>query len=213
MAKIKICGLRREEDIVYVNAYKPDYIGFVFAKGSKRYITKERAKELRAMLSPDIIPVGVFVNEEPDKVAEYVREGVIDVVQLHGDEEDAYIEKLRVSIPDTTIIKAIKVQSKEDVEKSLQSPADYLLFDSFSAKQQGGTGTTFDWTLLQDVMRPFFLAGGLHLENLNQALVNVKPYAIDMSSGVETDGYKDQMKIGKVIDEVKKGESLQELCE
>lgn len=213
MAKIKICGLRREEDILYVNKYKPDYIGFIFAKGSKRYITKERAKELRTLLSPDIIPVGVFVNEEPEKVVEYVKEGVIDVVQLHGDEDGKYIEKIRNVIPNTEVIKAIKVQFKEDVVSSLQNLADYLLFDSFSAKQQGGTGTTFEWTLLQDLDRPFFLAGGIRLENLNQALTALKPYAIDISSGVETEGYKDEMKIKKVMDEIRKEQSLQEVCE
>lgn len=209
LAKIKICGLKRKEDVLYVNEYKPDYIGFIFAKGSKRYITKEQAKELKAMLSPDIVPVGVFVNEEVGKIVEYVKEGVIDVVQLHGNEENEYIEKLRSSIPDKKIIiKAIRVQSKKDVEISLKSLADYLLFDSFSIKQEGGTGMAFDWTLLQDVRRPFFLAGGIHLGNLNQALTVLKPYAIDISSGVETDGYKDAMKISMVMDEIRKERSL-----
>lgn len=135
MIKIKICGLRREEDISYVNECNPDYVGFVFAK-SRRQVTKEQAYSLRKLLNPGIIPVGVFVNENMETIAGLVKEGIIDVAQLHGDETEQDIERLRRLTNKTVkIIKAVRVESKADVEKSREFSADYLLFDSFSKSE------------------------------------------------------------------------------
>lgn len=200
MVKIKICGLRREEDISYVNECNPDYVGFVFAK-SRRQVTREQAKHLRSQLNAGIIPVGVFVNEEMETIAELVLDGIIDVVQLHGEETEQDIERLReLTNKKVKIIKAIRVESKSDIEKSREFSADYLLFDTFSKEEYGGTGKTFDWTLLKEVQVPFFLAGGISSTNIKEAADCVTPYAFDVSSAVETDGCKDREKILSLMD-------------
>lgn len=208
MTKIKICGLRRKEDIAYVNMCKPDYIGFVFAK-SRRRVTGEQAKALRAILSPDITAVGVFVNEEPEKIAELVQEGVIDMVQLHGDENEAYIEQIRKLVKNTPIIKAVRVAGMEDIAEYSDAfaTADFLLFDTFSQKEYGGTGECFDWrmlkTLEKEIQKPFFLAGGINYENVEEALSQCNAFAVDVSSAVETDGYKDKEKICRMVEAVR----------
>ncbi len=203
MVKIKICGLRREEDISYVNECNPDYVGFVFAK-SRRQVTKEQAEKLRSRLNPGIVPVGVFVNEDMETIAKLVMEGIIDIAQLHGDETEHDIEKLRrLTNKKVQIIKAIRVADKADVEKSRDFSADYLLFDSFSQKEYGGTGKTFDWMLLNEVSVPYFLAGGISSINMEEAAESLKPYAFDVSSAVETDGCKDREKILSLMDKVR----------
>lgn len=199
VTKVKICGLRRPEDVVYVNEAGPDYIGFIFASKSHRYITPEQAKALRAMLVPGIVPIGVFVNAEIETVVKHVTEGTIEMVQLHGNEDATYIRSLRARLPKTKIIRAIRVKTAEDVTDSLAVDADYLLYDACCAGQDGGTGQSFNWELLNGVDRPFFLAGGLRPENITTAIDTVKPYAVDVSSGVETDGYKDREKIQALI--------------
>lgn len=202
MTKIKICGLRRMEDINYVNQCKPDYVGFVFAD-SPRKVTKEQARQLRNHLEPDIIPVGVFVNEEVEVVAELINEGIIDIAQLHGEEDEVYIHKLRKLTDNGLIIKAVRVASEEDVTDCEQIPADYLLFDSFSIQKHGGTGKVFDWSLIQQVRKPFFLAGGIRMDNVQKAISEVRPFAVDVSSAVETGGYKDYHKIKQILLKVK----------
>lgn len=209
MARIKICGLRRGEDIAYVNECKPDFAGFVFAE-SRRKVAKEQAKELRRLLSPEIIPVGVFVNEEIETIAELVQEGIIDVVQLHGDETEEYIQQLRWRVGDAAIIKAVRVAAKEDVVECDKTSADYLLFDSRSLETYGGTGTTFDWKLIKDISKPFFLAGGINVENVEEAIKMLHPFAVDVSSAVETDGFKDREKISRIVKLVKEEESKEE---
>lgn len=204
MTKIKICGLRREEDIVYANACRPDYVGFVFAD-SKRKVTKEQAKVLRENLLPEITPVGVFVNEEMDAIADLVWEGVIDMVQLHGDETEKDVEYLRRRVRNVPIIKAVRVGKKEDLEGCDKTQADYLLFDSNSFHAYGGTGKTFDWKLIEGIAKPFFLAGGISPENVREAVQTVHPYAVDVSSAVETDGFKDQKKMIELVGRVRKG--------
>ena len=207
MAKIKICGLRRVEDIAYVNQCKPDYIGFVFA-GSRRRVTKEQAKELRVLLNPDIMAVGVFVNEAPRIIAELVQEGIIDMVQLHGEEDEEYIKQLKSLIKDAVIIKAVRVAGEEDILRAQELSADYLLFDTFSQTGYGGTGECFDWKLLQNVekkiTKPFFLAGGINCENVEKALAMCSPFGVDVSSAVETNGYKDSEKILAMVNKVRK---------
>lgn len=191
--RIKICGLSRPCDIDYVNASKPDYIGFVFAK-SKRQVSPKQAAELKRRLDPDICAVGVFVNEEPERIAALVRDGVIDWVQLHGQEDEAYIDRLRKLLARAgnacPIIKAFSIRTPEDVKNACKSSADYILLDQGA----GGTGKPFDWRMIGEIGRPFFLAGGLGPENIASAL-RTGAFALDVSSGVETDGFKDAEKI------------------
>jgi len=191
--RIKICGLTRLEDIDAVNELKPEYVGFVFAK-SRRQITKEHAVTLRRYLDSEIQAVGVFVNELPAIVAGYLEEGVIDLAQLHGNESEEYIHSLRFRTGGE-LIKAFSIKTREDVEKAKKSSADYILLDH----GKGGTGESFDWSLIRNMDRPYFLAGGLNAENVEQAILQTHPFAVDISSGVETDGVKDPKKITECI--------------
>ena len=201
--KIKICGLRRKEDIDYVNLWRPDLIGFVFA-GKKRKIDYDTAKILKNQLNTEIKAVGVFVNETIDTIAELVEEGVIEVIQLHGDETESYIEALRWRVGNTKIIKAVRVASKEDVTDCEMTIADYLLFDSRTLEGYGGTGKQFDWKLIAQIQKPFFLAGGIHTENVEEAIKMTRPFAVDVSSSVETNGYKDRDKIIEIVEKVRR---------
>ncbi len=185
MTRMKMCGLRRPEDIAAVNELKPEYIGFVLFPGSKRYVTPETAKALRAGLDPGIMAVGVFVDEEPETVARLLEEGVIDIAQLHGHEDEAYLAALRKKT-DKPLIRAFRIGSAEDVRRAQASTAEQILLDAGA-----GDGKTFDWKWLKEAARPYFLAGGLNPENVGDAVRKLKPFAVDVSSGIETDGYKD----------------------
>jgi len=191
--KIKICGLSREEDMEYANQVMPDYIGFVFWEHSRRYVSPEKAAALRRMLKPEIQAVGVFVDAPPEKIISLLEKGVIDMAQLHGEETEKDIRSLQ-AVTGKPVIKAVKVRSRQDVEAWLDSSADHLLFDSGM-----GSGAAFDWRLLADIPGEFFLAGGLRPENLKQAVEAVGPYAVDLSSGVETDGVKDKDKMREAV--------------
>lgn len=197
MAKIKLCGIKRECDIQYVNELCPEYIGFVFAKESRRYVTPEQAKILRGQLKIDIIPVGVFVDEEPNQITSLVEQDIIQAVQLHGKEDEAYIGELRKDIK-CPIIKAFRIQSKEDIDKANHSSADYVLLDS-----GGGSGETFEWSLIGEIKRPYFLAGGLTPENVSDAIGKLAPFAVDASSSLETDGFKDREKMTTFVKAVR----------
>lgn len=191
MTKIKICGLRRPEDIAYVNEAKPDFAGFIIdVPKSRRNVPREKVWELTALLSPEILPVGVFVNAPMETILSLVTDGTLKAVQLHGQESQRYLEELKkqVAVP---LIRAFSIRSPEDLTEAEKSPADFVLLDNGA----GGTGETFDWSLLSSFDRPFFLAGGLRLENIAEAVSRFHPYALDLSSGVETDGYKDKEKI------------------
>ena len=190
MTKIKLCGLSRACDIETANRLSPEYIGFVFAAKSIRYVSSEKAAELKKMLHPSIKAVGVFVREHPETVAELLRSGTIDIAQLHGGESEDYIKQLR-TLTDKPLIKAYRIDTEQDVEAANMSSADYVLLDS----GQGGTGTTFDWNLLEKIDRPYFLAGGLNADNVRDAIERLNPYAVDVSSGIETDGHKDSRKM------------------
>lgn len=194
MTKIKLCGLKRPQDIQAVNELLPAYIGFVFAPKSRRYVHPDRAEELRRMLNPGIIPVGVFVNETPEAVAALLDRGIIDIAQLHGSEDAAYIRRLR-QLTQKPLIQAFRVETPADVAAAQASPADYVLLDSGA----GGTGTSFDWSLLKNIQRPYFLAGGLTPENVGGAVTTLHPYAVDVSSGIETDGTKDKEKMTQFV--------------
>lgn len=193
MSKVKICGLKRPQDIQAVNQFKPDYIGFVFDRTRRRYISPKEAAKLKKLLSTDIKAVGVFVNESKEQVADLLKENIIDIAQLHGQETEEQIQWIQEQTG-RTVIKAVSVQSENDIEKWADSRADYLLFDNGA----GGTGRTFDWSLLSGYTKPYFLAGGLDAGNLPAALAQ-GPYAVDLSGGAETDGFKDPVKIAEII--------------
>lgn len=201
--KIKLCGLTRPCDIEAVNELQPDYIGFVFAKKSRRYVSPEKAEELKVMLAPGIQAVGVFVNEEPEQIAALFEAGTIDVAQLHGQESETEIRRLR-ELTDHPLIQAFRIDTEQDVERANASTADYVLLDSGA----GGTGTVFDWDLLQAIRRPYFLAGGLDTENLGTVKAKLNPYGVDVSSGIETGGYKDKEKMTAFVAAARKEDTL-----
>ena len=213
MTKVKLCGLSRESDIAAVNKLKPDLVGFVFAKKSKRYVSPEQAAALKSLLAPGILAAGVFVNEPVEAVAELLDRGVIDVAQLHGSEDDdeaktALMEKFGLSelqasaiiemrlraLTGKPIFRAFKVKSEADLPAIESCAADLVLLDSGA-----GTGKTFDWSLVQSVQRPYFLAGGLDPDNIADAIAALHPYGVDVSSGIETDGVKDESKMAAFV--------------
>jgi phosphoribosylanthranilate isomerase len=209
--KIKICGLFREEDIDYVNEARPDYIGFVFAE-SRRKVTPDRAAALRRRLAADIVPVGVFVDAPAGEIAALYRSGVISAVQLHGAEDAQYIDLLRAACGEMAlpVIKAVRF-GEEGTKSGRTFPvnADYCLADNGA-----GGGKTFGWNSLRRgnakngsrslFGKPWFLAGGIGLDNIEQAMA-LGPYALDVSSGAETDGVKDRNKIMRLTHIAKKG--------
>lgn len=230
--KIKICGLKRPEDIAYVNEAAPDFAGFVFA-GQKRKVTPEQATGLRQRLAPGILPVGVFVNAPPEQIVSLCAEGTIEAIQLHGQEDAEYIRTLRQLLQEAMprpvsqraaseigsrdrvlacgmggipLIRAVRVESVEDIRRAEQLDVEYLLLDHGA----GGTGESFDWTLLQEAGRlrkPFFLAGGMRAENVREAVQQIPypPFAIDMSSSVEDkQGRKDREKILRAVSAVRR---------
>ena len=198
MTKIKLCGLTRPCDIEYVNELLPEYIGFVFAPKSRRYISPEKAEVLREHLDDRITPVGVFVDEKIEVIADLIKRKIIDIVQLHGNESEKYITGLRRVI-DCSVIKAFRIESEADIVSANNSSADYVLLDS-----GGGTGKVFDHSLLKDIARPYFLAGGLTPENVETAVKQLKSFAVDVSSSLETDGFKDKIKMTAFVNAVRK---------
>jgi phosphoribosylanthranilate isomerase len=191
MAKIKICGLRRELDIDYVNELKPDYIGFILTQGFRRSIDIDTARLLKSKLDKGITAVGVFVNDDIEKINAFVDEGIIDIVQLHGNESENYCGKINAPV-----IKYFKPAMFDDIKNY---DTDFYLFDSGT-----GTGKSFDWSALPKTSKPFFLAGGISKDNIEKAINEINPYCIDLSSSVETDGYKDYQKIKEIMEIVRK---------
>lgn len=198
MAKIKLCGLSKLCDIKAANELMPEYIGFIFAEKSRRYVSPEQAAKLKEQLSKDIKSVGVFVNAKPEYIVDLLGSGMIDIAQLHGGESEEYINRLR-QFTDKPIIKAFSVDGERDIEEANASGADYVLLDS----GKGGTGTVFDWDLIRKMNRPYFLAGGLTVSNVGNAVEKLRPYAVDVSSGIETDGYKDRNKMEMFVKAVR----------
>ena len=198
MTKIKLCGITRLCDIEVANELKPEYIGFVFAKKSKRYVAPEVAEQLKRKLSNKIQAVGVFVDESVQQVAKLLREHVIDIAQLHGSEDDDYIRTLR-ELTNKPIIKAFRINEESDLDAIEACSADYVLLDSGA-----GCGEIFEWSLIKNIKRPFFLAGGLDASNANRAVHEIHPYAVDVSSGIETNGFKDKEKMRTFVTAVRK---------
>lgn len=196
--KCKLCGLTRPADIAAANALKPEYIGFVFAPKSRRYLPPAQAAELKRQLAPGITAVGVFVNEAPETVAALLNRGTIDAAQLHGGEGENYLQTLR-TLTDKPLIQAFTIRTPQDIARAAQSTADFILLDSGA-----GSGTTFDWALLQPIRRPYFLAGGLDPQNVAQAIRALHPFAVDVSSGIEQNGQKDAEKMAAFVAAVRK---------
>ncbi|MCL2116088.1 MAG: phosphoribosylanthranilate isomerase [Methanobrevibacter sp.] len=194
--KIKICGLRRKEDIAIVNRYKPDFIGFVFAE-SKRRIDFNQAIELKKNLNDDILVVGVFVDAKIQDIHYLIENKVIDILQLHGSEDEGYIANLKEFDENIKIIKAILVKNKDDIKRWENSLADYILLDSGK-----GSGKTFNWELIGDIKKPFFIAGGINSENIDE-VVKFNPFGIDLSSGAEENGFKSSKKIAKIMEQMR----------
>ena len=199
MVKIKICGLKRLDDIEIVNMYKPDYIGFVFAD-TKRKVSHELARQLKDKLDPNIMSVGVFVDAPQEEILELFQNGTIEIAQLHGLESEDYIQELKEkSDNELKIINAIEMSKDTDLLKYDFSNADYLLLDSGK-----GSGKTFDWRLIRkDLNKDFFLAGGLDKDNVTQAIEEFNPFAVDLSSSLEVNGFKNEDKIKEIMEIVK----------
>ena len=207
--KVKMCGISKVETIPAVVEAKPDYMGLVFAP-SKRQVTVDQAKTLVEELhkqytkrynngaeqsnNDEIKTVGVFVNETLDNLVSIATEANLDVVQLHGDEDEAFIQSLKERT-NVEVWKAVQIRSAADAEVWIDSSADMLLFDAYHKDERGGTGEVFDWSCLDEFERPFMLAGGIDSTNVARAIRTVRPYGIDISSGIETDGVKDDEKI------------------
>lgn len=203
--KIKICGLKTLEDIQMINRLKPDYAGFVFADG-KRKISPSQAETLKKALSPDIKAVGVFVNEDPQAAAGLAAAGIIDLIQLHGDEDEAYLREIR-KLTDVPVMKAVRVRDTEDILRAEALSCDFLLLDTYTKGVYGGSGKTFDWSRIPRMKKPFFLAGGLNAANVKDAIARCAPMAVDVSSAVETEGRKDEEKIKAFLKAVR-GEAI-----
>ena len=207
--KVKMCGISKVETIPAIVDAKPDYMGLVFAP-SKRQVTVDQAKILVEELhrgyakkygsdtehdkNGTIKTVGVFVNETVENLVTIANEANLDAVQLHGDEDEAFIQSLKERT-NVEVWKAVQIRSAADVEKWIDSSADMLLFDAYHKDERGGTGEVFDWSSLDAFERPFMLAGGIDSTNVARAIRTVRPYGIDISSGIETNGVKDDEKI------------------
>lgn len=194
MTKIKLCGLRRICDIECANELQPDAIEFVFARQSKRYITPEEAKRLKALLRPSIRAVGVFVDTDHETIVELAKQGVIDAVQLHGNEDEACFRAIKRQI-DIPVLQAFRIRSAGDVKRAEKSSADMVLLDAGA-----GCGEVFDWDLLTHMTRSYFLAGGLTPENVSEAIQKLHPYGVDASSALETGGWKDAKKMTAFVE-------------
>ena len=200
MTRVKMCGLRRACDIEAANELRPDYVGFVFANGSKRYVSPEEAKVLRSMLDPGISVVGVFVDADPSFIEDILDSGTIDMIQLHGNEDGGYIDRLRSS-SSAPIVKAFRIGDGMDVDEIMSCPADHIMLDSGA-----GTGNVFDWNMIENMDTPYFLAGGLSADNVEEAIERLHPFAVDVSSGIETDGFKDKTKMAAFVAAVRRGD-------
>ena len=201
MTKIKLCGLMRPEDAEAANELKPDFAGLVFWERSRRFVDQDQAKLLRQILDPSIPVVGVFVDQPMDRILELLDQDILQMAQLHGHESEEELNYLKVR-SDRPVIRAVKVRYEKDLLFARHSAADYILLDNGT-----GTGETFDWTLMDDrLARPIFLAGGLNEENVRDAICRYRPYAVDVSSGIETEGRKDPEKMKRFVRAVREAD-------
>ena len=198
---IKLCGLMSEADVKLINEVRPDYCGFIvdYPK-SHRSKTYDEVKNLSRLVSPEVKRVGVFVDPDPELPIRMLDRGIIDLVQLHGNESDDMIRSIRVATG-KPVIKAYIIKNSEDIKTALNSPADHILLD-----KGRGDGRSFDWSLAAEADRPFFLAGGLNLHNIGEAMEYLHPFGLDISSGAETEGTKDPEKVKKIMELVRRVE-------
>ncbi len=205
MTKIKICGMQRIEDIQYVNKYRPDYAGFILSEGFGRTVVLNTFCKLDSYLDKDIKRVGVFVNEPIENILKYYAEK-LNVIQLHGNEDREYIERLK-SLCRCEIWKAVRAKTPEDIINAEKLGADRLLIDSYVKGKVGGTGTKADFNIIKTAapQDKFMLAGGLDKNNILSAIDELHPYGVDLSSSVETNGFKDKEKIREIISIVRGG--------
>lgn len=208
---LKICGIRRPEDVQYLNEFPPDFAGFICSQGYRRSVTPEQLRTICFPLQLRIIRVGVFVDPAWEDLAPFVPH--LDIVQLHGNESPALIAEIREKSPDTGIWKAARVRTAEDIAAADTLDVDALVLDSFSAVSEGGTGTLAPWDIIAQnrPKKPFLLAGGITPENVRQAIKAVQPWGIDASSSLETDGCKDREKIRAMYQAVKEGRAALQL--
>lgn len=198
MIAVKFCGMRRPQDIEYANECRPDYVGFILTDGFKRTVSKTDFLALEKGLDKDIKRVGVFVNERPHNILELAEH--LDVIQLHGDEDYATVFYYS-DMTNCEIWKAVRAKSPEDIERYSWNHIDKLLIDSFSEDSVGGTGKRIDTEIVKSakIEKPFFIAGGITAENIAEIVRDTKPYGVDISSGIETDGFKDLQKMKKIM--------------
>ena len=194
MTMIKICGLRSLDDVRAANALGPDMVGFVLHRPSRRFVTREALEVLSPAVDPSVTKVGVFVDEDPLVIADLVGSGLINAVQLHGVEDRAYIHGLRTLVR-APIIKTFIVKDASDIDSANSSDADMVLLDAGM-----GSGRTFDWSFLEGMGRDYILSGGLDPANVSDAVARLRPFGVDVSSGVETDGRKDQEKMSGFVE-------------
>lgn len=199
--KLKFCGIRRNEDVDFANETRPDYIGFIFYEKSKRFISPELAKQLKARLDKGIKTVGVFVNMPAERLAEF--SAAADIFQLHGDESKEYADKVRSMFPEKEIWKAVRLRSFSDIERAAETNADKYVLDAFS-EDYGGTGKRIDKELLNEAVKrldkPVFIAGGIGADNICETIRSFMPFGIDLSSSIETDGFKDLSKMMNITE-------------
>ncbi len=207
MTRIKLCGITRAEDITVINRLRPEYAGFVFFRKSRRCVSREQAEKLRGLLDPAVKTVGVFVNEPAENVAGLLDAGVIGLAQLHGDEDEDYISRLR-AMTEAPVIKAFRIGQREDLEAARASSADHILLDAGM-----GDGIPLPWEWLTDLDRPYFLAGGLSPDNVEKAIGMLHPWGVDVSSGIETDGVKDAEKMRRFAEKVRSTDRDRQLQE
>lgn len=208
MTKIKICGLRRNQDVDIVNAFLPDFAGFILSNGFRRTVLKDDFLRLARNVDSSIKKVGVFVNEPFESILDYALN--LDVLQLHGDESLEYAGRLRAET-DKTIIKAVRAKSPDDIERFNDYPCDYMLIDAYKEGEYGGTGKVADWSIIKkaEIKKPFFLAGGISADNVSDAISELSPFCVDVSSSVETNGYKDELKVKELILKLRKEEKYE----
>lgn len=204
--KIKICGITNKIDAINASRLGIDMMGFVFYKKSKRFIEPLAAKDIINELPPDIVKVGVFVDEDADKVRSIAEEAGLNALQFHGSETPEFCKEFK---EDFKVIKAFRLNGKQDLRKINDYDADYYLLDTFKADVIGGTGEVFDWKILKDfeLLKPVILSGGLNAANVGRAIREIVPYGVDVSSGVEdAPGKKDAQLMKKFVEEVRKAE-------
>lgn len=204
--KLKFCGCRRMEDVIYCNELLPDYLGVILSSGFRRTVVPETAHRLVQAKDPRIASVGVFVDAPPEQILSVLRQVPLDVIQLHGHETREVVQEVRraTGLP---VWKAVRVQSAAEIRAAETLGADMLVLEGYVAGQVGGTGVTANWQCLVEAnpQVPFWLAGGLAPENIQRAMATVQPHGIDISSGIETDGVKDFQKMKQIVDVIRGG--------